>query len=130
MKSLRNKPRFSDFTLRSLRIQPINLNQQNKFTVPSTVRYRSVLNVALHYEGPSPPLSEETAKGGDCKRRIVCCVPTSDKTGCLLSHLSACLDLAAVVCRAAVGVCARRAALPRPPAARALRSRYSLPVGA
>ena len=48
----------------------------------------------------------------------------------LLSHLSVCLDLGAVVCRAAVGVCTRRAALPRPPAARALRSRYSLPVGA
>ena len=42
----------------------------------------------------------------------------------LLSHLSVCLDLGAVVCRAAVGVCTRRAALPRPPAARALRSRW------
>ena len=44
-----------------------------------------------------------------------------DQHATLLSHLSVCLDLGAVVCRAAVGVCTRRAALPRPPAARALR---------
>ena len=47
-----------------------------------------------------------------------------DQHATLLSHLSVCLDLGAVVCRAAVGVCTRRAALPRPPAARALRSRW------